>query len=265
MDRLTFRCESAQEDPTGGLSLVGVVYFPHGQSVRGAIERIIFDDGEELGDLNIVGGKLEARDDDLIATLDVRQKYSTLHARRENGNAIRSLSLSWKSRVRKMSVFSGSAKATVVDDFTAVANAIEKMVDKTISGKSDVFTGKPFRRAAIMKALFERLDMSALKWCCVEDPGLPEPQLAPGLVPEEPAFMKQKDHILKSFGKYCAKCHFGLETFPPNFLYGEPQHVKANLNRCAERIFFRLEMWRLIRIIVPNPYASGQYLAQAEY
>jgi hypothetical protein len=253
IDRLTFRCESA-EDPTGSLTLSGVVYFAHGQPISGAIERLSFEDGEELGDLDIVSGKLEAHANDLTATLDVRQKYSALHARRENGHAIRSLSLSWKSSdAQTMPVFSGKAKATAVDDFTAVARAIEQMEDETIAGKSDVFTGKPFRRATVMKALFEQLDMPDLTWCCVEDPGLPEPQLAPGLVPEEPAFMKQNDLVLTSFGKYCAKCHFGLETFPPNFLYGEPQRVKANLNRCAERIFFRLEMWRLSQDIRPEP------------
>ncbi len=254
INRLTFHCESAQEVSTGRVSLSGVVYFQHGKPVKGAIERVTFDDGEELGDLDIVSGKLEARADDLVATLDMRQKYSGLHARRENGNAIRSLSLSWKSSGQKnVAVFSGKVKATVVDDFTPVARAIEKMVDETLSGHSDVFTGKPFRRAAIMKALFEQLEMPNLRWCCADVHGLPEPQLAPGLVPEEPPFMKQKDHILTSFGKYCAKCHFGLETFPPNFLYGETKHVKANLNRCAERIFFRLEMWRLALDVRPEP------------
>ena len=254
IDRLTFHCESAQEGSPGRLSLSGVLYFQHGQPVRGGIDRVIFDDGEQLGDLDIVSGKLEAGADGLIATLDVRQKYSALHARRENGNAIRSLSLSWKSSgEQNVVVFSGKAKATLVDDFTPVAQAIQKMVDATISGQSDVFTGKPFRRAAIMKALFEHLDMPMLKWCCVENPGLPEPQLAPGLVPEEPPFMREGDHILKSFGKYCAKCHFGLETFPPNFLYGESRHVRDNLNRCAERIFFRLEMWPLDPDHRPEP------------
>ena len=216
MDRLTFRCEGAQKGSTGRLSLSGVVYFQQGQPVRGAIERLVFGDGEELEDLDIVSGKLEARADDLIATLDVRQKYSALHARREDGNAIRSLSLSWKSSSEHNAAeFSGKAQATVVDDFAPVAQAIERMVEETISGESDVFTGKPFRRAAMIKALFEQLGMPNLKWCCADGHGLPEPQLAPGLVPEEPAFMKQGDPILTTFGKYCAKCHFGLETFPP--------------------------------------------------
>jgi hypothetical protein len=254
IDRLTFRCESAQKVSAGRLSISGVVYFQHGKPVKGSIDRVIFDAGEELGDLDIVSGKLEANADDLVATLHMRQKYSGLHARRENGNAIRSLSLSWKSSAQKnAAVFSGKVKATVVDDFTPVAQAIEKMVDETLSGHSDVFTGKPFRRAAIMKALFEQLNMPDLKWCCADVHRLPEPQLAPGLMPEEPTFMKQKDHILRSFGKYCAKCHFGLETFPPNFLYGEPERVKYNLNRCAERIFFRLEMWRLGPDLRPEP------------
>jgi hypothetical protein len=254
IDRLTFRCDAPQEVSAGSFSMSGVVYLHHAQPVRGAIDRAIFDDGEELRDLEIVGGKVEKRADDFIATLDVRQKYSGLHARRQNGNAIRSLRLSWKSSDDPhVTVFSGDAHVTVLDDFTSVDKAIEKMLDETISGQSDVFTGKPFRRAAIMKALFEQLEMPDLKWCCVVDQSLPEAQLAPGLVPQEPAFMKQKDPVLTSFGKYCAKCHFGHETFPPNFLYGEPRRVKANLSRCAERIFFRLEMWRLGPETRPEP------------
>jgi hypothetical protein len=162
--------------------------------------------------------------------------------------------LSWKSSAEQtVAVFSGEAHVTVVDDFTFIEQAIEKMQDETISRQSDVFTGKPFRRSAIMKALFEQLEMPTLKWCCVADQRLPEPRLAPGMVPEEPAFMKQKDPVLTSFGKYCAKCHFGHDTFPPNFLYGEPGRVKTNLSRCAERIFFRLEMWRLDPDVRPEP------------
>jgi len=65
--------------------------------------------------------------------------------------------------------------------------------------------------------------------------------------------MKEGDHVVKTFGKYCAKCHFAHETFPPNFLYGEARHVKDNLNRCAERIFFRLEMWPLDPDHRPQP------------
>ncbi len=253
-DRLRFRCESGLEASAGRFSLSGVVYIQPGKPLRGSIERVAFDDGQELEDLEIVNGTLEAHADDLIATLDVRQKYSGLHARQENGSAIRSLSLSWKaSNELPVAVFSGNAKAIVLDDFASVAQAINKMVDETIGGESDAFTGKPFRRAVIMKALFQQLEIPNLKWCCADGGGLPEPQLAPGLVPEEPAFMKQNDPVLISFGKYCAKCHFGLETFPPNFLYGDPQRVKANLNRCAERIFFRLEMWRLGPDLRPEP------------
>ena len=45
--------------------------------------------------------------------------------------------------------------------------------------------------------------------------------------------------------QYCARCHASPEVSPPNFLYGDAKKVRANLARCAERIFYRLDVWSL--------------------
>ena len=51
--------------------------------------------------------------------------------------------------------------------------------------------------------------------------------------------------IFKAFHRYCAQCHHEDLSFPPNFLHGPPQQFRRQIQRCAGRIFFRLEMWKL--------------------
>jgi hypothetical protein len=50
---------------------------------------------------------------------------------------------------------------------------------------------------------------------------------------------------LRPFYRYCANCHQGRDTLPPNFLYGDAAQVAANLAQCAPRIYYRLGMWQL--------------------
>jgi hypothetical protein len=50
---------------------------------------------------------------------------------------------------------------------------------------------------------------------------------------------------LASMRRYCGTCHQGDDPFPPNFLHGSEAQVEEQVHHCAERIFFRLDMWRL--------------------
>jgi len=111
------------------------------------------------------------------------------------------------------------------------------MEDERTAG--DLFAAKPFRRAAVLPALFARLGMPAGKGCCLDDSGM-----APARLDEGERTPQSVPAGTARFYQYCALCHQTPERSPPNFLYGDANQVAASLRHCAERIFFRLSMWQ---------------------
>jgi hypothetical protein len=107
--------------------------------------------------------------------------------------------------------------------------------------------------------------MAPLTWCCLDERGLPPPLLIHGAnQPDQDLGTNaaEGDSIIRSFHQHCAECHQGIDDFPPNFLHGSHSQVRENLSHCAERIFFRLEMWRLNpsdRPETPMPPATAAY------
>jgi cytochrome c5 len=51
--------------------------------------------------------------------------------------------------------------------------------------------------------------------------------------------------IQAGFERFCGQCHDSGERFPPNFLHGDATAVAAQIDHCAERIFYRLSMWNV--------------------
>jgi hypothetical protein len=190
----------------------------------------------------------------LKGSIELRQKGSDLHIRRANGNAIHdvtftlSLPSSSLSARDQSTEFKGSAIVTTLNDFTMVNEAIKEMVKEAYEGASDLFARKPFRRTVLMKSLNEHLNMPALTWCCTDDrkmlPAVSslESHRHPAEMTEEGA---QPPPGIESFQKYCAECHHEEEPFPPNFLHGSGKMVQQQVAHCAERILFRLHMWKL--------------------
>lgn len=253
--RLTFRCggpESGARGVRAPWSVDGAAYFESGRVVAGSIDRARFKDGDELRDLDVVHGWVRISKKGLSGELEVRQRFSGLHARRADGSAVRRISV-WgdpgqpRAGVSDGSAFPGRATILLVDDFEAVRAAVMRMAGLTSSGKLDVFAAWPFRRASLMRALEGELGMARpLEWCCVDDRGLAPARLEDGSAPGAPPAVgtEQPDtRAVALFARYCAQCHRTRDTFPPNFLTGPPTQVRVNLAQCAERIFFRLSMW----------------------
>jgi len=85
----------------------------------------------------------------------------------------------WRPAAENRTRASGAARAllTVSNDFAAVEEAIESMLKDSIAGRIDAFSDRPFRRASLMPALFERLGVPPLDWCCLDTSGMPPPAL----------------------------------------------------------------------------------------
>lgn len=47
-----------------------------------------------------------------------------------------------------------------------------------------------------------------------------------------------------AYDRQCAQCHHTPDAFPPNFLAGDAPRRERQLDHCAERIYYRLRMWR---------------------
>ena len=134
------------------------------------------------------------------------------------------------------------------NDFAIVRAAVDQLAGEAMKGKFDGFSAKPFRRAVLMSALSERLGIPGRDWCCTDDQDMPPARTDEAPVRNEnknSATAQQVDPAIKLFYRDCAPCHRTSEPTPPNFLVGNPEEVRARLAQCAERIYFRLDMWRL--------------------
>lgn len=234
----------------GGFSMDAVVYVKAGKGVTGTIDRLSFDDGDDLTDLQISGRNVPKSAAAWKGRLMVAHKQSGLHARRVDGNAIKEITIQVESSNDRSDEGSGAAILTVMDDFSAVHEAIDTMTRATLAGTSDVLARKPFRRARVMEALYEYLQMPRLSWCCLDDHEMPPPLAdAEGAALDGPSSSADDDQgtvpAITSFRRYCAKCHQGEDLSPPNFLRGSAKQVQDQVNHCAERIYVRLDMWRL--------------------
>jgi hypothetical protein len=133
----------------------------------------------------------------------------------------------------------GEAEVWLADEFAPVARAIEAMIDDAQNGRGDALGEAPFRRAVAMKALGEKLGMPAREWCCVDPQGMPPPQTVAD------SAGRRRAAALAPLRRACAGCHAGAEPFPPGFLHGSQAAVLKSVDACAERMLYRLEMWRL--------------------
>lgn len=246
--RLSFKCQRPEGVDTAGVTMEGRAYVEGGAVVRGAIYRITMADLGVVRDLEIAGGTVELRNGRWLAQLQVVR--DGLHARRADGNAVESMQLSWRNSAngpRHRTTFPGDALVTVISDFSPIHRAIGEIAKHTIAGRLDAFSAKPFRRAVVMQALFAQLGMAPIEWCCADSADLPPASLDidDGDAQLASVNADQGATAIKPFYRFCATCHRTRERFPPNFLYGDPSTVSANLAHCAERLYFRLSMWQL--------------------
>lgn len=150
-----------------------VVYVKAGTWISGTVDRLSFDDGDELTDLAISGRSVSTRAAPWKDRLMVAQKQSGLHARRADENAINEITIQAESPRTQSAT--AAATVTVMEDFSPVHEAIDTMARATLAGTSDALARKPFRRARVMETLYDYLQMPRLIWCCLDDREMPPP------------------------------------------------------------------------------------------
>lgn len=253
---IRFRCGDPSSSKQGapGLSATGRLYVKGAKEIQGRIDDLVIGKDKVIQESEVAGGQVQRRGNSWVVRLEVAQNGSGMRPRRADGSAVESITLSWSeasgrgARSSLRSDFGGTVAVQVVDDFFPVRLAIDELAREAVAGRFDGFSSKPFRRAALMSALYERLGMPALQWCCIDDRGMPPPK-ADGLPSrgrgERPETLGAIEPAVKLFNRSCAPCHRTSDPTPPNFLHGDIGRVRAGLAQCAERIYFRLDMWRL--------------------
>jgi hypothetical protein len=162
-------CEARAGQATG-LALRGYVQVRDGMVQGGGISPLRLSGHPGLANLGVARGEVERAGGAVVLRLDLEERSAGLHARLTDGNAIRALELAWSASAEAgADEFPARAAATVAEDFAPVEAALRALQEQG----SDALSARPFRRAAIMPALFEQLGAEPIAWCCLDDAGMP--------------------------------------------------------------------------------------------
>lgn len=164
---IRFDCAAYRE----GLAFRGYAVLRGADVVGGAVERIGFSERAVLTNLAIGAGEFRSRDGRAVLDLWLSDRATGLRARLSNGNALGPVRIVWQPDGQ--AAMPATAEASTIRDFDLVATAVRAMAGRAEAGESDALSEKPFRRASLMPALFDRLGMAPADWCCLADAHLP--------------------------------------------------------------------------------------------
>jgi hypothetical protein len=200
-ERLQFDCAPPPGPARAALRLSGEIELVDGVSRPARLRRLQLGEQGELRELELGQATSTAQRDGRSLALTLHSAGRT--ARGADGDAIGLVELRWSGS-------KGLARAVVIDDFAPVMAAVQSMLQAGRQGRFDGFDALPFRRARLMPALFERLGMPALNWCCLDTTGMPAPRLEPdatGSARDATAFGEALAPGALGFFARCASCH----------------------------------------------------------
>jgi hypothetical protein len=199
---------------------------------RARVEWLNFGSAGEVRELQLEG--LPADQAGVRPTSFAIAQRNGLTRRLRDGRSIASIALRWPADVSIADEV--TVEVTLVDDFTQVRDAIERL----LAEQPSLFDSTPLARARIMPALFSELGMRSRTWCCVDDSSGIAPAATDPAEHNANAFVQEE---LQPFFRHCGTCHLTREAAPPNFLAGDAEQVTANLRQCAPRMLVRLAAW----------------------
>lgn len=247
------------------LTISGTVDLAERGITGGEIEWIAIGGRVQLSDLAIASSNLRLHGGSWELRLRLADQRSGMHARLPGGDAVEDLDLTVAapglfeavrgsapgandprdSASGRLSVYGGSARLRLLADFKHAEAAVGDILGRKRREHEDVFGDDPFRRRALIGALFARLGIHSHPSAAearVSSTPISPPAAEPAA---ESRRASSSSAALRAFVHYCSTCHGTAETSPPNFLAGGPEQIEGNLAHCAERIFFRLSMWQL--------------------
>ncbi len=202
----------------------------------GRIDWLTLGTAGSVRDITLSGGSVQRAGPDLLLRAALTRQDLT--ARLADGRALASIEIRWSAGATDAGVskpIDVHVEAVVVDDFTLIQQAIDRLLAK----QPALFDDGPFVRAGVLRALFLELGTSERSWCCAEAGDMPPPRVDAATLDASAI----ADPQLRPFFRYCALCHLTNERFPPNFLTGSAIRVARALRQCAPRMQVRLGAW----------------------
>ncbi len=236
--RLDVQCVAASG---ATLAVEGRLYFTGQRLLRGAIDRVSVND-DTLDDVGVVADVVAGADG-----IDLSLTRGGLQARRRNGNALASLRLHWRAAATHVGNFTGRMELVERQDYAPLHKAVQALIEQTVAGRSEVLAAQALQRSVLMPALFAQLGIAKSPVCC-RAAALPVPRVESSVTLDltaQSGLEPRHAAALRTLQRYCAPCHDSAERFPPNFLSGDLDTVRAKLTHCAARIEYRLSMWNL--------------------
>jgi hypothetical protein len=166
---------------------------------------------------------------------------ATQQQRGADGNPLTHITFHFNANDRTQ----GRATVEMRQEFNAIEDAVTTLAESDAGAK--LFAAAPFPREQLFAALFNQLGAPGAVGCCPAADKLPPPQLeiivpAPKSQAPNSQLANASGRALPEFYPYCATCHSGSESSPPNFLRGDSMQVAAQLRQCAPRLYVRLAM-----------------------
>lgn len=189
-------------------------------------------------------GRLEQVESRVRIVLHLVDRDGAAGIRAPDGNSVESFVLAWDSELPESTArFDATGTLSTAGDFRPVRAALNRLAAEASSDSpllADRFDG-----IKLSGWLLAELGVLSQHQCCETRP-MPVPRLEADAGPTQQALSVALEHRgpLLTFSRYCGACHGGDTTYPPGFLHGEGKNVLSAVTQCAERIYYRLSMWR---------------------
>lgn len=209
----------------------------HGRLTDGGVDRLVLPGNDAIGAtaLDSISGHQGAGP----MTMHLVPRRGDRRVRAASGEAVRQIDV----RTLAASVSAGPsrmlANVSLVADLAPLDAAIDRLAEATLAGTSDALDALPLRRSPVLSPLLASLGVSSAALKSPADrPSHTTPRLSDPVPVRDTAWPPD----LQPFARQCGQCHATTSAFPPGFLRGSDDQVRAQIAGCAERMLFRLAM-----------------------
>jgi hypothetical protein len=229
VSQVSMQCESNENK--SAVKLSGTLDLKHGS---GRIDYLMLQGSGVFNTISLSGATPKSREQ--MVFRPAFRSDAAQQQRGADGNPLANITFHFDDNDRTQ----GSATIDVRQEFSAIENAVTALAESDAGAK--LFSAGSFPREQLFTALFSQLGLPNITGCCPATEKLLPPQLEViALEPKSPS-TNMVDRAQPAFHPYCATCHNGSDSSPPNFLRGDSTQVAAQLRHCAPRLYVRLAM-----------------------
>lgn len=230
--RLDLDCEGAE-----GARLQARLALRDGTAAGGSGDRLVLPGNDGIG--AVVLDSTSTRRGAAQMTMHLVPSRGDRSVRAASGETIRRIDVTWPGASTGAGPPPVRASVTLVADLAPLDAAIDRLAEATLAGSSDALDAAPLRRSAVLPPLLASLGVSP---AAMTSPAVRPSRTAPRLADPVPVRDTAWPPDLQPFARQCSQCHAAATLFPPGFLRGSDDQVRAQITGCAERMLFRLAM-----------------------